>query len=134
MASDHPGLLIIRAWIEKGFFRAAFELRSVSAPTSPTRPEEVCPLVKEWLADILRDAEGDPTDFPSERMPGWMIVGRPGGGEASFAAGTPAPSDTTPGPNLHHCLCDCAHQRRCLSAPATWTRPSRERSECRSDA
>lgn len=65
MASDRTGLLIIRAWIEEGSsepLRAQIRLTgdvSIGFERELTlaRTEEVCAAVREWLADILRDAE-----------------------------------------------------------------------------
>lgn len=71
-AADHPGLLIIRAWIERGSpepLRAHIRLTTdVSAgferSLTLTRAEDVCATVAEWLADCEREAtsHGTPSD------------------------------------------------------------------------
>jgi len=58
---EHTGLLIIRAWIEKGSsepLRAEVRMSTdVSAGFEHSftllRPEAVCATVQEWLADVL---------------------------------------------------------------------------------
>ena len=69
-AADHPGLLIIRAWIERGSpepLRAHIRLTSdVSSgferSLTLTRAEDVCATVAAWLADCERHAA--PEDTP----------------------------------------------------------------------
>ena len=66
-AADHPGLLIIRAWIERASpepLRAHIRLTTdVSAgferSLTLTRVEDVCATVAEWLADCERQATSD---------------------------------------------------------------------------
>ena len=65
MASDHTALVIIRAWIEPGSsepLRAHIRLSTdVSAGIERTlmlaRPEAVCAIVQDWLAEIVSHAE-----------------------------------------------------------------------------
>ena len=63
VASDSGGLLIIRARIEEGSsepLRAQVRLSAdVSTEHALTlaRPEAVCAMVQEWLADISADAD-----------------------------------------------------------------------------
>ena len=63
-AADHPGLLIIRAWIERESpepLRAHIRLTTdVSSgferSVTLTRPEDICVTVAEWLAECERHA------------------------------------------------------------------------------
>jgi hypothetical protein len=63
MASDPTGLLIIRAWIEEGSsepLRAQIRISDdvadgFSRTVTLSRPEAVCAVVGEWLAQILGD-------------------------------------------------------------------------------
>ena len=73
-AADHPGLLIVRAWIERGSpepFRAHIRLTTdVSAgferSSTLTRAEDVCATVAEWLADCERHATSGDTRSAGE--------------------------------------------------------------------
>lgn len=64
---DRTGLLVIRAWIEKGSsepLRAQLRLSTdVSAgfetTTTVSRPEEVIAAVQEWLATILGQSRAE---------------------------------------------------------------------------
>jgi hypothetical protein len=82
VAGDRTGLLIIRAWLEKGSaepLRAQIRISAnVSAGIERTielcRVEQVCATVKEWLTDMLSHANiepgADPPGVPSESKPG----------------------------------------------------------------
>jgi hypothetical protein len=67
MAEDRTGLLIIRAWIEKGStepLRAEVRISTdVSAGIERTatfaRAEQVCATVEAWLAAMLSASSGD---------------------------------------------------------------------------
>lgn len=73
-AADHPGLLIIRAWIERGSpepLRAHIRLTTdVSAgferSLTLTRADDVCATVAEWLSDCAREAASDDTPSAGE--------------------------------------------------------------------
>ncbi|MDQ1418804.1 MAG: hypothetical protein QOJ52_766 [Acidimicrobiaceae bacterium] len=66
MDDDHHGLLIIRAWVEPGSsepLRAQVRLTTdvaagIERTATFSRADEVCTLVRAWLADICRGAEG----------------------------------------------------------------------------
>jgi len=65
MDNESTGLLIIRAWVEKGSsepLRAEVRIVTdtsarVERTLTLSRTEAVCATVQEWLADILSDAE-----------------------------------------------------------------------------
>ena len=73
-AADHPGLLIIRAWIERGSpepLRAHIRLSTdvsvgFERSLTLTRAEDVCATVAEWLADCERQATSDETPSAGE--------------------------------------------------------------------
>jgi len=68
MVTDRTGLLIIRAWIEEGSsepLRAHIRISDDVAEgfrrtLTLSRPEAVCAEVKEWLAQILHNAQLPP--------------------------------------------------------------------------
>ena len=65
MGRDRTGLLIIRAWVEEGASEPLRAQVRVSSDVSAgfereltlVRVDDVCATLKEWLADILSDAE-----------------------------------------------------------------------------
>lgn len=65
MSSDRTGLMIIRAWVEEGSsepLRAQIRLTTdvttgVQRTLTVAREDEVCAMVRQWLADVLREAE-----------------------------------------------------------------------------
>jgi len=65
MGRDRAGLLIIRAWVEEGSSEPLRAQVRVSSDVSAgfereltfVRVDDVCATLKEWLADILSDAE-----------------------------------------------------------------------------
>ena len=68
MENHRTGLLIIRAWVEEGSsepLRAQLRMTSdvlvgFEHTLTLARPEEVCDVVREWLADILEGEEPPP--------------------------------------------------------------------------
>ena len=73
-AADHPGLLILRAWTERGSnepLRAHIRLTTdvsegFERSLTLTRAEDVCSTVAEWLADCERQATSDDTPGAGE--------------------------------------------------------------------